>query len=90
MNDVVKKPNHYQLLPEYEVKDVIKALLDKIDESDFEMSSFQAGWLQQSLQYQMRFYAKNGIEDLEKAHETLGFVLADMKKPTFKKYPDSE
>lgn len=78
--DLVKKPNHYQLLPEYEVKHVIKALLDKIDASDFEMSSYQCGWLQQSLQYQLRFYAKNGLEDLEKAYETLGFVIEDMKR----------
>ena len=79
VNDLVKRPNHYQLLPEYEVKEVIKALLDKIDESDFEMSSYQTGWLQQALQYQLRFYAKNGWEDLEKAYETLGFVLGKDK-----------
>ena len=79
VNDLVKRPDHYQLLPEYEVKEVIKALLDKIDASDFDMSSYQVGWLQQSLQYQMRFYAKNGWEDLEKAYETLGFVLGKDK-----------
>lgn len=78
--DIVKRPNHYQLLPEYEVKHVIKALLDKVDASDFEMTSYQAGWLQQSLQYLLRFYAKNGLEDLEKGYETLGFVIEDMKK----------
>ena len=71
----VKKPSHYQLLPDYEVKDVIKALLDKVDESDFEISSNDCGWLQQALQYQFRFYAKGGWEDLEKAYEALGFVL---------------
>ena len=83
-DDTVKRPSHYQLLPEYEVKDVIKALLDKIDESDFEMSSYECGWLQQSLQYTFRFYAKNKLEDLEKAHETLGFVIEEMKRKTDK------
>lgn len=78
-NGQVKRPSHYQLLPEYQVNDIIKALLDKMDESDFEMTSYQAGWLQQSLQYQLRFYAKNGWEDLEKAYETLGFVLGKDK-----------
>lgn len=79
VNDPVKRPSHYQLLPEYEVDEVIKALLDKVDASDFEMSSYQAGWLQQALQYQLRFYAKNGWEDLEKAYVSLGLVLGKDK-----------
>lgn len=78
--DMVKKPNHYQLLPEYEVKDVMKALLDKIEESDFKMSHYEAGWYQQSMQYFLRFYAKNGLEDLEKGLETMQFVVDSIKQ----------
>ena len=77
--DMVKHPNHYQILPEYEVKDVNKALLDKIEESDFKMSFYEAGWYQQAMQYFMRFYAKNGIEDLEKGIETMQFVVDSLK-----------
>jgi len=78
--DVVKKPNHYQLLPEYEVKDINKALLDKIESSGYDISLYEAGWFQQSMQYFLRFYAKNGIEDLEKGIETMQFVVDSMKE----------
>lgn len=79
-SDVVKRPNHYQLLPEYEVKDVMKALLDRIEESDFRMTHYEAGWFQQSMQYFLRFYAKNGLEDLEKGIQTMQFVVDNMKE----------
>lgn len=78
--DMVNKPNHYQLLPEYEVKDVMKALLDKIEESDFKMTYYEAGWYQQSMQYFLRFYAKNGLEDIEKGLETMQFVVDSIKQ----------
>lgn len=79
VSDMVKKPNHYQLLPEYEVKDVIKALLDKIEASDFDMTYYEAGFFQQSMQYFMRFYAKNELEDLKKGVETMQFVINSME-----------
>lgn len=79
-SDVVHKPSHYQLLPEYEVKDVLKAVLDKIEQSDFDMSLYQAGWYQQAMQYFLRFYAKGGLEDLEKGVKTMQFVIEDMEK----------
>lgn len=78
--DMVKRPNHYQLLPEYEVKDINKALLDKIQESDFDMSLYEAGWYQQAMQYFLRFYAKGGVEDLEKGVETMQFVIDSLKE----------
>lgn len=80
VSDMVKKPNHYQLLPEYEVKDVIKALLDKIEASDFDMTYYEAGFFQQSMQYFMRFYAKNELEDLKKGVETMQFVINSMEE----------
>lgn len=80
-NDVVKKPTHYQLFPEHnlEVKDINKRLLDRIEESDFDMTLYEAGWYQQAMQYFQRFYAKNGIEDIEKGIQTMQFVLDSWK-----------
>lgn len=78
--DMVKRPNHYRLLPEYEVKDVNKALLDKIQESDFDMSLYEAGWYQQAMQYFLRFYGKGGLQDLEKGVETMQFVIDSLKE----------
>lgn len=77
---MIKKPSHYQLLPEYEVKDVIKALLDKVESSEFDMTYYEAGFFQQSMQYFMRFYAKNRLEDLKKGVETMQFVIDSMEE----------
>lgn len=79
--NMVKQPPHYLLFPEHdlEVKDINKRLLDRIDDSSMDISSYEAGWLQQSLQYLIRCYAKNQWEDIEKAHETLGFVIESYK-----------
>lgn len=78
---VVKKPHHYQLFPEYslQAKDINKRLLDRIGESNFDMTLDEAGWYQQAMQYFQRFYAKNGIEDIEKGIEAMQFVLDSMK-----------
>ena len=78
--DMVNKPNHYQILPDYEVKDVLKAVLDKIEDSDFDMSLYEAGWYQQSMQYFLRFHGKNGLEDLEKGVQTMQFVINSIKQ----------
>jgi len=78
--DMVAKPSHYQLLPEYEVKDVMKALLDKVEASDFDMSYYEAGWFQQAMQYFLRFHGKNGLEDLEKGLQTMQFVVDSLKE----------
>lgn len=77
--DVVTKPSHYQVLPEYQVKDINKALLDSVEESGFDMSLDEAGWYQQGMQYFMRFYAKNGIEDLKKGVEAMQIVINSME-----------
>lgn len=80
--DVVKSPKHYQLFPEYslEIKDVNKRILDNIQSSEFDMTFYEAGWYQQSMQYFERFYEKNGLEDLEKGIQTMQFVVDSMKK----------
>lgn len=80
MTDTIKSPNHYALIENYEVKDINKALLDRIEESDFDISLYEAGWYQQSMQYFMRFYAKGGLEDLEKGVQTMQFVVDSLKE----------
>ena len=62
---LVKQPNHYMLFPEHnlEVKHIVKRLLDNIDSSDMDITSNQAGWLQQAVQYLLRCYAKGGVQE---------------------------
>lgn len=76
----IDKPDYYQLLPEYQVSDINKALLDKIEQSDFDMTFNEAGWFQQAMQYLMRFYGKNGIDDLEKGVYALNTVIQSLKE----------
>ena len=82
VNDVVKSPKHYRLFEEFglEIKDVNKRILDNIEKSDFDMTLYEAGWLQQALQYQMRAHEKNGLEDYKKAIQTLQFVVDSMEE----------
>lgn len=77
----VTKPKHYQIFPEFdiEVKDINERLLDNIQESDFDMSLFEAGWYQQAMQYFLRFYAKNGINDIEKGINSMQIFINSYK-----------
>lgn len=72
------KPKHYEILG-MEVKDINEELLNKIQSSDFDMSLNEAGWYQQAMQYFFRFYAKNGVEDLEKGIEAMRILVASLK-----------
>ena len=76
----IDKPDYYQILPEYQVLDINKALLDKIQDSDFDLTLNEAGWYQQAMQYFMRFFAKNGIDDLEKGVYAMGIVIESLKE----------
>lgn len=82
LEETVLSPSHYQLFPEFdlEVKDVNKRLLGKIEDSDFDMNLFEAGWYQQAMQYFFRFYAKNGINDLEKGINSLQIMIDSHKE----------
>ena len=82
LEETVLSPSHYQLFPEFnlEVKDVNKRLLSKIEDSDFDMNLFEAGWYQQAMQYFFRFYAKNGINDLEKGINSLQIMIDSYKE----------
>lgn len=68
-HDPVSKPKHYMLFPEHgiEVRDVIKALVRKMDYSKtYHFDGVDAADYFQAMQYFMRFMEKNGKEDLEK------------------------
>ena len=66
--DNVNQPNHYKLDGlDVEVLDVIKAVLTK---EQFE------GFLHANvIKYTLRTNKKNGVEDLEKAHKYLGWLI---------------
>jgi len=75
--DMVRMPPHYLLFPEHELeaKHIVKRVMDNADSQDFDISSHEASWLVQSILYMLRFYGKNGWEDIKKAQETLGIAI---------------
>lgn len=78
--DVVTKPWHYQLTDSLEVKDLMKILLDRIEQSDIGFSHFQSSCYKEAMQYLLRFMLKNGYEDLAKAQVYLNEVMANRKE----------
>jgi hypothetical protein len=67
--DPVDKPKHYMLFEDegIEVRDVIRKLVEKVDEARMPYSPLFTADYVQMMQYLMRFMDKNGIEDLKKA-----------------------
>ena len=65
--DVVTKPKHYILMDGLEVRDVLAALVAKLNiKNTPESALFESDYVQM-MQYLMRFMNKNGKQDLEKA-----------------------
>lgn len=62
--DPVSKPKHYMLVDGVEVRDICKAMADRMEGK---YSSFFISDYIQFLQYVLRFDQKNGVEDLKKA-----------------------
>lgn len=79
-HDVVKKPRHYAVIGEYEVKDINKAILDSMEEEGFDITLYEAGWFQQAMQYFMRGHKKGGLEDYKKGIQTMQFVVDSMEE----------
>ena len=75
--DNVNKPSHYQLLPGVEVKDVRKAILDKLPEGvDYsQLDDWSRAW-----EYLTRMWGKNGLEDAKKAQVYLTWLIEKMEK----------
>lgn len=66
--DTVTKPKHYMLFPDkgIEVRNLVEMLLNRASENGYNKPMFLSDYAQM-LQYILRYDAKNGKEDLEKA-----------------------
>ena len=62
------------------IDEQIRSILDNMEEADFNITLYEAGWYQQAMQYFERCYLKNGLEDLEKGIVTMQFVVDSMKE----------
>lgn len=59
-------PKHYDLFPEHgiQVRELMQVLCDKLDRQGF--SGFLCSDYVQAMQYFLRWFEKNGVEDIEK------------------------
>lgn len=88
MQDNVNKPSHYMLFPEHsiEVKDVMEAVLNKLDnlEEDQQISTYGASCWKEATQYILRGFFKNGKEDFKKAVFYLNEVVRCMEEVEYR------
>lgn len=75
--DVVNNPKHYQLVEGFEVKDLMKLLLNRIENSDTGFTHFQSSCYKEAMQYFLRFMFKNGQEDIQKGVYYMNEVLKE-------------
>lgn len=75
--DIINKPKHYMLVDGVEVRDVCKALAERMQDK---YSAFFISDYIQFLQYVLRFDQKNGIEDLKKAKWYLEKLIESKEK----------
>lgn len=83
--DNVQKPKHYQLLPGVEVIDVRRALLAKVDGMPIRPSMFAVNCWDRALEYTIRAWEKNGVEDLQKAVRYLELCIEELTSPDLRK-----
>lgn len=77
-NTNVDSPSHYQLLAGFEVKDLMRIMLERIEESDvIDFTHFQSSCYKEAMQYLLRFMRKNGIEDIKKSIHYLEQVIEE-------------
>lgn len=79
-HDVVNNPKHYQLVDGFEVKDLMKLLLNRIEESDVGFTHFQSSCYKEAMQYFLRFMLKNGQEDIQKGVYYMNEVLKEWQE----------
>lgn len=65
LEDMVNHPPHYQLRPGYEVYDLRQDLAQKAEQAGIPYDQY-SDW-DRALEYQLRCWQKNGVEDLRKA-----------------------
>ena len=76
-HDVVNNPKHYQLVEGFEVKDLMKLLLNRIEDSDIGFTHFQSSCYKEAMQYFLRFMLKNGQEDIQKGVYYMNEVIKE-------------
>lgn len=80
MDNVVKSPKHYQIMPGVEVKDVRKALLDNAQNCVYNPTYNEVDYWSRAWEYLTRMWGKNGLEDAEKATVYLGWLIQSLKE----------
>ncbi len=73
MTDPVKKPSHYQGRFGLEAVDVIKNFAAS---PEYEEGFYWGN----AIKYMLRWYAKNGVEDLKKARQNLDWLIETLEK----------
>ena len=71
-HDQINNPPHYQIMPDVEVIDVRRALIDKIPAGANlnAVDEWSRAW-----EYITRAWSKNGLEDFKKAQVYLGWLI---------------
>jgi len=75
--DMVNHPPHYQLREGYEVYDLRQDLAKKADEANVPHDQY-SDW-DRALEYALRCWQKNGVEDLKKARWYLDKLIGKME-----------
>lgn len=77
--DVVNKPKHYMLFPEYgiEVRDLMILLANQLDGMGY--SGILVSDYIQAMQYLLRWHNKNGLEDLKKSLFYLNKIVEQLE-----------
>jgi len=72
-------PKHYDLFPEHgiQVRELMQVLCDKLDKEDY--SSFLVSDYVQAMQYFLRWFEKNGVEDIEKGVWYMNKIIEQLK-----------
>ncbi len=74
---MINKPPHYQILPGVEVYDIRQALAIKCDDLDVPTDQF-SDW-DRALEYLLRLWEKNGIEDAKKCRWYLDKLIKKLE-----------
>ncbi|HFI0428339.1 TPA: DUF3310 domain-containing protein [Streptococcus suis] len=69
----ITKPRHYQGMYGLEVVDVIRNFIG-------DLSGMRAAYFFNVVKYILRFQQKNGVEDLKKARQNLGWLIKDLEE----------
>lgn len=74
--DAVSAPVHYAGDGSIQCKDAMRSMMSGAGNM---MPPYIAGWWAQAFQYLWRWRLKNGVEDLEKARECIGYMIDECR-----------